>query len=122
MSNPDRQTRNVRYRQTSFGVIAAGATSVQLLTTPDDAKRRLLTGIMATPQAINIKYSLKRAGYDAADLDGSLLIDQQGFVILDLMYDIGIQIELDLVNSSAVGSVAAGVTLRYELPDDSAPY
>lgn len=122
MSNPDRETQNIRYRPASFGIVAAGATSSNILTTPDDAKRRVLTGFTATVQAIGIRYRIIRAGYVAADIDGSLINLAFGPYLLDLTFEPGINIEVDVFNTAAGASVAAACMLRYELLTDPPPF
>lgn len=106
---------DIRYRSFLVASVADGATLPALLTTPDDQRKRLVTGFKGKADDPGVVYRIQRQGYDAADFDASLQDTTREYDELNLTFEPGIQIELDLINNSGGASAANAVTLRYEL-------
>lgn len=108
----------VRYVRTVVPALAAGASSARtVIPTFDDDKPRKLTGLfVANPTAL-VHTQLDISGVVIADVEhGDFTLVPQ-ILPFDATYQVGVQVALTFVNSSA-GALAANhdvVTLRYEV-------
>lgn len=107
---------NIRYRTTPFAAVPANTTVDNLLSTPDDNKQRTLKGIWCTTLVLGVQVAVLRAGYEAARFDSTIFNTALGFLPLDLSFDIGIQIDVRLINTTGGASAAGAFTVQYELP------
>lgn len=106
---------DIRYRSFLQSAVNDGVTVPTLLVTPDDQRKRLVTGFKGLTQDAGLVYRIQRQGYDAADFDASLQDNTRDYDELNLTFEPGIQIEVDVINNSGSTSDKLAYTLRYEL-------
>lgn len=107
---------SIRYRSTTFAALAAGQTEEFMFVTPDDNLPRKLTGILAPGgNNLGLQYRVQRAGYSVAEIDVTAFAPEYGFIEFDADFPVGIQFEIDQLNTSASSSDPQAVIIRYEV-------
>lgn len=109
---------NIRYRNQSITWTVTTLTDY-LLATPEDNKRRTVTGIMVnafTTHQVGAQVLVKQAGYEAARIEESLFSPTAGFIPLDLTFEPGVQIGISAnCGAAAPAPATVGVCVRYEV-------
>ena len=108
----------VKYARFQIPAVAAGGTLTETqVTTPDDAQNRRLTGVLSSNQTKLIRTVVMKTGQQIADLDNGVMAQQRDFIPLDVRYDQGVIMSVDVRNNSA-GALAVNtdaIVLRYEV-------
>jgi len=106
-----------KYARFQIPAVGAGATTgEQPVLTPDDTAARRVTGIRSTNSTKLIRTVLMKTGQPMADIDDGIFATYLDFVPVDITYPGGVNITLDIRNSSA-GTLLVNtnaVVIQYE--------
>jgi hypothetical protein len=108
----------MRYAQITQTATNTTTNSVQTIPTPDDNNVRTLKTIFVGPaSAAGLLVTLRRAGFQLAQLD-SLIFEQANAVIpVNEMFPATIQFSIDFANNSGGTVTAVPIIVGYEVGD-----
>lgn len=107
---------DIRYRVAVAPAVSAGGSELTTLATPDDNRKRRITGLAHDMQSADATISILRTGYDAIDMSTNIGVNEARYRPCDLEFPVGIQIQI-LWTAGSGGSFSGGeqLEIRYEL-------